>query len=186
MTSVAVLLAAGKSSRFGRTDKLRAEISGTAILTHSANNLAKCGADALIAVISDPALAPLLPAGFQIVTSHGQQSDSLRAGIAAARDLGATRCLIALADMPFVTAELLKRVLAAANPEAPSAASVDKGPMPPACFTSAHFDALGQISGDRGARQLLLSAPRCSLVPASAECLRDIDTVADLIACRAP
>ncbi|SNT76511.1 nucleotidyltransferase family protein [Paracoccus seriniphilus] len=184
MTQAAILLAAGHSRRFGAANKLCALINGTPILSHSASNLAASGADVLIAVLGDPALADLLPEGYQVVTCSGQQSDSLRAGLAAARAIGASGCLIALGDMPFVTGTFFRQILDAADSTTPSATSGGAGAMPPACFPAAYFDRLDAIQGDRGARQLLISTPRCHLVPAPPAMLRDIDTVADLRACR--
>lgn len=180
MTQIAILLAAGRSRRFGSLNKLCATISGIPILTRSATNLAGSGADACIAVLGDPALRDLVPSEFHIAHSDGLQSDSLRAGLAKARALGASRCLIALADMPFVPPAFLRQVMVSADAQTPSAAEGPSGAMPPACIPRALFAQLDLVRGDRGAGQILKAARNCHLIPPQPDMLRDIDTIEDL------
>lgn len=175
MTLIAVLLAGGRSTRFGADDKLRAMIDGVPMLTRSAKTLAACGADQCFAVLRDPAQAELLPAGVAPLFCQGQQSDSLRAGLQAARAAGATQMMIALADMPFVTPGLLRAVAAACGPVHPACAAGASGPQPPACFPASWFDALSLLQGDRGAGALLHQDPGVRLVAAVATELQDID-----------
>lgn len=175
MTDVAVLLAAGRSQRFGPSDKLGHMIDGQPMLAVSAGNLAQCGADHLVAVLRDPGLAAMLPPPFTCVICRGQQSDSLRAGLRAARQLGATRLLVALADMPYVPSALMRRVLAASDGIRPACcAGQDGQPMPPACFPASWFDRIDALAGDRGAGALLRNGA-CRVIRAEDAQLRDID-----------
>jgi molybdenum cofactor cytidylyltransferase len=175
MTLVAVLLAGGRSTRFGTEDKLRALIDGVPMLSRSAQVLAASGADHCFAVLREPTQATLLPASVTPVFCQGQQSDSLRAGLDAARAAGATRLLIALADMPFVTPGLLRAVSAACGPDHPACAAGASGPRPPACFPALWFEALGLLQGDRGAGALLQRDASVQFVAATDAALQDID-----------
>jgi len=180
--TAAVLLAAGASRRFGPDDKLLALWHGRPLVTHAAEALRASGLSPLIAVTANPEVAALLP-GFAVVAPdrpQPEQSDSLRAGIAEARRLGAPAALVALGDMPGVTADLLRAVAARASPAQPAAATDGTRAMPPACFPAALFEALLAATGDRGARPLLASLPDAQRVPAPAEALVDIDTRADI------
>lgn len=174
-----VLLAAGRSTRFGG-DKLLADLDGKPLALHAADMLAGIGFGALIAVCrADDAVLPglLEQRGFAIVRNDRPEdglSRSLQLGVEAAR--GSRAMLVALADMPFVTAALIARLLAAFD--GATLASLRQGqPMPPALFPQSVFDALAAAEGDAGARDLLRDAGR---VPADPQELRDIDTRADL------
>lgn len=169
MQTVGILLAAGRSVRFG-ADKRQALFRGLPLIEHAARAMRQARLDHRIVVG-----APL--AGFQVVDVQGLQSDSLRAGVQAA--LGAQRILIALADMPLVDAALLDEVVANCPPGGASAAQDGGPPMPPACFDVALFPALLELSGDRGAGALLRGlAPSC-IVPAPGK-LADVDRPEDL------
>ena len=136
MTTVAILLAAGASRRFGEADKLLAPFRGRALIGHAAQAVRQCGADACLAVVTSDAVAAQLE-GFDFVRppeAPPAQSDSLRAGIAAALVRGATRVLVVLGDMPFVDAAILKAVLARATADSASAVTDGARRAPPACF----------------------------------------------------
>ena len=177
MIRAGLLLAAGASRRFGPKDKLLSPLRGRPLIAHAAEAMRRAALDRRIAVIANPDLAPHL-AGFEIVAvAPGGQSDSLRAGLAAAGrpDL----LLIALADMPFVSARHLDRVVAAASDTMPSA-SRDRGPpMPPACFPAAWLPRLAALKGDRGAGPMIGDLPPAAVIEAAGQ-LADIDTVNDL------
>ncbi|MFV0411321.1 MAG: NTP transferase domain-containing protein [Paracoccus sp. (in: a-proteobacteria)] len=179
---MALLLAAGASRRFGTADKLRVSLdpNGAPMLTISARNLAASGADHLIAVLRDPALAQLLPGGFSHVICAGEQSSSLRAGLDHARRLGASRLLIALADMPDVPAALMTRVMAECDDDRPAAcAGPNALPMPPACFPASWFDRIEALRGDRGAGALLRGGA-ARILRTDGDWLRDIDRPEDI------
>lgn len=132
----------------------------------------------LIASTKSPEIAKLLPE-FQIATppeEAPEQSDSLRAGVCLAESHGATRIFIALADMPFVTADLLNEVVDKCTDSRPSAATDGQRTMPPACFPQPYFNALKTLSGDRGAGALLKELPQAALVQVADDMLIDIDT----------
>ena len=179
----AILLAAGRSLRFGTADKLFATIDGEPLLVHAARRLVEMKPARLIAVCSDArsaAASLLTPLGFEIAVNPNPErglSSSLACGIERARE--AEAALICLADMPFVTLRHLQALLARFDPvDAPLVASAREGiAMPPALFARSLFDKLAQAEGDRGGRTLLRSA---SLIEAPASELADIDLPKDL------
>ena len=182
MRTAAILLAAGASRRFGAPDKLLAPFRRRPLVLWSAEALRATAPDMLIAVTGSDRVAALLP-GFGIVAVPGPgtaQSDSLRAGVARAAELGADRALICLGDMPLVTADLLGEVLARCTQARGSAVLHGTRPMPPAAFPSALFPALLAVRGDRGARDLIAALPAEALVAAPPEQLADVDTPDDL------
>lgn len=176
----AILLAAGRSQRFGDEDKLLAELDGEALGIHAARRIVELQPGRRIAVCSDvdSSLARQFAAlGFEIVLNthpeHGL-SHSLASGIGLAAQGRAEAALICLADMPFVGINHLRALLTRFDPEtAPVVASERDGAvMPPALFARTLFDRLQQGEGDQGGRALLASAVR---VPAPADELIDID-----------
>ena len=171
---VGLLLAAGASRRFGQANKLLAPLWGRPLIAHAADAMRAARLSRRIAVISDPVLAAHL-AGFDLIlTAPAQQSDSLRASLAAAQT--PARLLIALGDMPLITAELLETVLNTCTDDTPSASRDEGGPpMPPACFPASWLPRLAALSGDQGAGRLLRDLPVTQLIEATGQ-LPDIDT----------
>lgn len=109
------------------------------------------------------------------------QSSSLRTGISA---LGPAfeAAMILLVDQPFVTATVIDRLIEewrAGN--APIVAPRYKGQYsPPVLFSRAVFAELLALTGDQGARRVLLADPtRVQSVPFDQHVLADIDTPDD-------
>ncbi|MFV0358806.1 nucleotidyltransferase family protein [Tropicimonas sp.] len=178
MTTVGLLLAAGRSRRFGPEDKLLAGFAGAPLVSHAARALAGCGFDHLLAAVCSARVAALL-AEYECVrldATAAAQSDSLRAGVSRAAELGADRLVIVLGDMPNLTSHLIRRVADTCGAGLASAATDGTCPMPPACFPSGSFAALSALSGDRGAGSLLRDLPAGQLVRATANDLLDFDT----------
>ena len=181
----AILLAAGRSSRFGVANKLLAPLGGMPLALHAAKAITELAPARRIAVCpdGDGPLAQLLAGeGFDIVANPDAErglSESLRRGIAAVQAETEQAALLCLADMPFIRAEHLAALLARFDAdEAPVVASGRDGfPMPPALFARSHFPALAKASGDSGGRALLASAV---IVPALAGQLGDIDRPGDM------
>ena len=177
-----MLLAAGRSTRFGDADKLAAPVLGLPLGLHVATALADIPFAARIAVCGDTAL-DYAAHGFRVVhnprAAEGA-SGSVRLGVAAARASGCDAVLVALADMPRVSAAHIRRLFDASDGATSVIASSDgHRPSPPALFGAAHFDTLAALTGDHGARHLIQTGRH---VVASADDLIDIDTAADLAA----
>lgn len=177
MIRAGLLLAAGASRRFGAADKLLATLHGRPLIEYAAAAMRNAGLDRRFAVIANPDLRRYLTDFHIVQIDPGTQSDSLRAGLAAAGQ--PDRLLIALADMPDVTAAHLDRVLVRTRDDRPAASRGDGRPMPPACFPQAWLRRLAMLAGDRGAGHLIRDLPAAALVQAKG-LLADIDRPDDL------
>lgn len=178
--TVLVLLAAGLSSRFGGANKLEQDFLGQPVGFHVVTALERIPFKNRIAVVDGVAL-DFASRGYDVIhnenPSRGMAS-SVHLGVARARDQGAAAVLIALADMPRVTATHIYAMFDAAHgPDTVVASSDGAYPRPPALFGAAHFDHLMTIEGDAGARHLIRSGRHVVTAPAE---LIDIDTPEDL------
>ena len=173
-----VLLAAGLSSRF-EGDKLAACFNGKPLWTWAAQACEVAGfAKRIIVVGERTRLQPDRSEWDVVVNPHPEEglSSSIRAGVAAAAECD--RVVLALADMPFVTPDHLRRL-------ADEAGTVltrqnDGRPGVPAGFSSRDFGSLLDLSGDRGAAAVAGRGARI-VEPATPGMLRDVDTRADLV-----
>ncbi len=175
-----VLLAAGRSERFGEEDKLAETWRGVPLAMHVVTAMAEIAFLDRVAIVSDTAL-DFAPHGYRMIDNPAPEtglSGSVRLGVAAAQQAGAAALLIVLADMPCVTAALIGALLAAAEgPAAVVAASDGTRPSPPALFGAGRFDQLARAGGDAGGRALIRDGLH---IITDAEDLIDIDTAADL------
>lgn len=119
---VVVLLAAGQSRRMGARNKLLIEIDGKPMVAHSADAILKSGNKSLIVVTgyeADKVQAALDGRGAVFVENpdHAEGlSSSLACGVAAV-PATAGAVLVCLGDMPRITAEHIKRLAAAWDPD---------------------------------------------------------------------
>lgn len=177
-----ILLAAGRSRRFGADDKLMAPYLGRPLGLHVVVALEAVPFCDRIAVVSETQL-DLAPCGYRVVRNDDPAAGlgrSLRLGMAAAAAGKADAVMIALADMPRVTATHIYRLLDRAEGSAAIVASSDGvDPRPPALFGSDHFAALLTSQGDIGARELVRRGHHVVTSPAE---LVDIDTPDQLAA----
>ena len=185
MRIAGILLAAGAATRFGG-DKLLARLpDGTAVGARSAMNLLAVVPD-VIAVLrpGDDALGRALGAAGARTTVCPDAETGMGASLAHAVRAadGADAYVVALADMPWIAAESIRRVVAAL--ESGSALVVPRYRQQrghPVGFGSAHRDALLALSGDSGARSLIASATDIHWIDVDDPgVVRDIDVRADL------
>ncbi|WP_242097852.1 nucleotidyltransferase family protein [Sphingomonas sp. CROZ-RG-20F-R02-07] len=178
--TVLILLAAGRSSRFPNGNKLEQEFLGRPVGLHVAVALEDMPFLDRIAVV-DGSTLDYGAHGFRVIHNDDQaagMSHSVGLGVAEAKRLGAEAVLIALADMPRVTAAHIYRMLDAADSADAVVASSDGAhPRPPALFARERFDFLMALEGDEGARRMVRAGRH--VVTARAE-LVDIDTPEDL------
>jgi 2-C-methyl-D-erythritol 4-phosphate cytidylyltransferase len=117
--TVAILLAAGSSRRMGEVDKLWADLGGAPVLAYSIVELATSPAVDRLVIVAPEAhhadLISLVPAGVEVQLAEGgaRRQDSVAAGVAAAPD--AAWYLVHDGARPFVTSELMARVLEGAQ-----------------------------------------------------------------------
>jgi molybdenum cofactor cytidylyltransferase len=156
-----ILLAAGTSRRFGG-DKLSFPLpDGTLIAVASAATLV-AALPRVVAVVRPGARAhaALRACGAQVVVcprADEGMGTSLAWGVAATA--GWTGWVVALADMPFVKPVTVSALVAAVTHGAALAAPRYQGRRGhPVCFGASYREALLELRGDRGGRDLLRSA----------------------------
>ena len=181
-----ILLAAGSSSRFGAHKLLHPLPDGTPMAIAALRNLAQ-GVEQVIVVVrpGDAQLMQLLvreKAQLRTCAKADQgMGASLACGVCAAPD--AAGWIIALADMPFVPAEIVRTLAAQLKAGDAIVAPAYLGERGhPVGFGRAFYPALSALSADHGARHILKQhADRVTLIPCTDPgVLRDIDTQADL------
>jgi molybdenum cofactor cytidylyltransferase len=183
---IAILLAAGAGTRFGGGKLLHPLPDGVAIAAHAVRNLREAGLE-VVAVVrpGDFPLADMLEQEGCHVTrcpdAAKGMGHSLAHGVASARE--ASGWIVALADMPRVKPQTLKRLIDAISSGAPIAAPVYQGARGhPVAFSAALAGELIALSGDTGARAVL-ERHRDDLVLVEVDdpgVVVDIDAKADL------
>lgn len=177
-----IYLAAGEGRRFGG-GKLEAELEGKMLGLHTAETLAAAGFGKLVAVCNatqtglNDALTSL---GFELVTNPEPakgQSSSLALGIGQIADAEISGALVALADMPYISAEHLRRLAEAFGGQRQVCSANGAARMPPAIFPRSMFAKLRGLTGDQGARKLLSDA---IIIEADPAILADVDRPEDL------
>jgi molybdenum cofactor cytidylyltransferase len=177
-----IVLAAGRSKRFGTADKLAAELFGRPLLHHVLETLNAFDFAQKI-VVCQPTTLDVAGFGFDradVDSAEGLQSDSLRTGIRALRTAPLAGILFALGDMPAVSHDHIHRLLEqfdAHDERCVVASDLEGARVPPALFAIGLVDDMVGMTGDRGARSLLRKAVS---VRASRAELVDVDTPDDL------
>lgn len=167
-----VLLAAGESERFGRPNKLLADVEGEPMVRRAARPLVEAGLDRVLVVVgyeADRVRAALEGLSLEIVKNPDYaagQSTSVQVGTRVAREAGAGAVCYALGDMPWVSPETVAALVRAYRAGAgdPLAAAYRGQRGNPTLFDERQFDALEDVSGDVGGRELLLTDDTAVLV----------------------
>jgi CTP:molybdopterin cytidylyltransferase MocA len=185
-----LLLAAGGGRRMGGRPKALLEYRGRPLVEHAAAALRDGGCVTVHVVIgaaADDVRGHAHLTGCHLVENpawSGGMGSSLRAGLAALRDGGATAVVVMLVDQPRVGPAVVARLLAAHRAGAELAAACYGGERGhPVLLGARHWDeAAAGARGDRGARDLLLAHAddlvlvECSDIAAP----DDVDTPEDL------
>ena len=189
MRVVAIVLAAGSSSRFG-SPKLLAPLAGRPLLQHALDALAAAGVDDVAVVLGDEheaAEAAIAWRGERRVINERPAdglSSSLRVGLdAAAEDAAAEAVLVVLGDQPALRPEVIRSVLGAAETSPAlfvrARHAADGAPNPVLVRRAAWAMAAG-LSGDRGLGPILAARPELVLEVAVEGASPDVDTPDDL------
>jgi len=156
---VGILLAAGSASRFGADKLLHPLPDGVAIAAHAARNLLAVLPD-VVAVVRPgdfPLYDMLEQEGCQVTTFQGAargMGASLAHGVGEAR--GAEGWVIALADMPKIAPDTVRKVVAALQAGALIARPLYEGQGGhPVGFSAKLRDELLALDGDAGARGVI-------------------------------
>jgi molybdenum cofactor cytidylyltransferase len=155
-----ILLAAGEGRRFGGPKQL-ARLNGRPLIEHAlAAMLAVPAVDPVVIVLGAhaeriQAEADLRGAEVIVCTDWADgQSASLKAGAAALGEVDAA--VITLADQPFITPQVIAGVLDQRGRHLVVRATYDGRPGHPVLLERRLLDHVRELSGDTGARDLLI------------------------------
>lgn len=191
MKIAAVIVAAGRSSRFNGGNKMLADLNGTPLIRHAASAVAASHVAEVVLVVSPSSNNIIAAAGegpWRVAINSDAAaglSGSIRTGIAVL-DTSIDGALIVLGDMPFVTAGLMTKLCETftVNDGAHIVFPVtgDGRQANPVLWPRALFPALIALTGDTGGKAVLaanagLHAPVAIDDEAAAF---DVDTAEDL------
>lgn len=184
-----LILAAGEGTRFGGRKQL-AELDGRPLLEHSVRAMTASPVGRVVVVLG--ALVEEVTAGVDL---HGAepyrcerwdegQAASLACGLAELADCEAV--VVTLGDQPRMSPDAIRRVIAArGNAAAAVRATYGGAPGHPVLLEKELFESFRNVSGDHGARNLLLSVPVSEVPCDDLGGGEDVDTPAELDALRA-
>jgi CTP:molybdopterin cytidylyltransferase MocA len=184
-----ILLAAGAATRFGSSKQL-VDLDGRPLLEHSIRAVTSSPVGRVVVVLgaaADQVMARVDPHGAEFIVCDRWdegQSASLACGLAELSDCDAV--VITLGDQPRLSPEAIRRVIAARGEGVDAVrATYDGEPGHPVLLEHSLFDRMRNVSGDRGARNLLLSVPTSEVACEDLGGGEDVDTPAQLDALRA-
>jgi molybdenum cofactor cytidylyltransferase len=198
----AVVLAAGKSSRFGSDKRLNILPSGVPMAVQSILNLTALGIDVFVVVKPEDPLPECFRqfTEFHLENKHRVKTvrwveckdhalgmgHSLSCGVSALEQAGFGACLVTLADMPFIQSSTYEQLLTAIAMGKANGVSVArpvyKGiPGHPVGFAREWFPKLISSTGDEGAKSWLkaLKHPIKLIDVHDPGVLKDIDQTSD-------
>jgi molybdenum cofactor cytidylyltransferase len=191
---VAVILAAGRSTRMGGPNKLLAELSGKPLVRTVTEQALASGASGVIVVTGhqaaevEKALAGLKVKFVRNPDFAAGLASSVKTGIAAV-PANADGAVVCLGDMPLIDARLIDRLIEAFAPDRGELIAVpvsDGRRGNPVLWSRRFFTELMSLDGDIGARHLIAKhAEAVAEVPVEGHgAFLDIDTPEALAAAR--
>ena len=181
---VAVVLAAGQSSRMGE-NKLLADVDGQPMIRRTVASLRQAADLTVVVTGRDREQVEAALRGLPVMMVHNSRyaegmSGSLRAGVAALPP-DTDAAVIGLGDMPLVGPDAVRRLIAAYNPAEHRSICIpvfEGRRGNPVLWGREHFAALQAQSGDAGARGLFpgLAEEIVEVAMPDAAVLTDIDT----------
>jgi molybdenum cofactor cytidylyltransferase len=186
--TAAIVLAAGRSSRFG-ANKLLAELEGRPILEHVLGTAIELGLEPIVVVVGDELdqAADQIDwrTGVRVVneTPDAGITSSLRIGLMALWEREVERVLVLLGDQPKLRADQASVVLAAAtDPERPIVVPVyaDGGNRNPVLLERSAWPHAVALLGDRGMAQVIAARPELVRYVDVPGANPDVDTPEDL------
>jgi molybdenum cofactor cytidylyltransferase len=182
-----ILLAAGTSSRMG-SNKMLFELDGESVLRRAARRALAAGLSPLVVVLgheSDKAWREIedLPLEWALNPLYEQGiNTSLKGGIMAVRGFKAKAALVMLADMPFVTTEMIAAMVARYRAStAPLVISDYEGVnAPPMLYDHRLFAELLTMDGEGCGRQVVKRhRGEAEVLPWPVSALADLDVPED-------
>ena len=187
----AIILAAGESKRFGSEDKLLAKVGGVSILERVVNVIAGAGAEKTIVVtgVNHEVIVSLL-SGYEVELIRNEKWEegmgtSLSFGASVVDTSAYSGLLVCLGDLPFIEANNIRKLIAAFFDHKGRSIVLpihNHKRGHPVIFPSFFQKELIKLSGDSGAKSVLLSAAEkvVEVEMESDQNLRDIDCQSDL------
>jgi molybdenum cofactor cytidylyltransferase len=182
-----LILAAGAGTRFGDKPKQLAELEGRPLLDHAiASQCAVAELERIVVVLGARAEEIMAKVDFMraepVVCERWKdgQAASLRRGIEVlSGEAHLTKVIVTLGDQPRMTPELIARFV---NEPPATRAVYDGRPGHPVVLGPVQLRLIGNLHGDRGARDLLQGGKtiECGHLRSA----RDVDTPEDLEAIR--
>jgi molybdenum cofactor cytidylyltransferase len=181
-----ILLAAGTSSRMGR-NKMLFELNGESVLRGAARRALAAGLSPLLVVLgheAEKSRAELDGLPCQVVINPNYEqgiNSSLKAGVSAV-PAGTQAAVVMLADMPFVTPEMIAGLIDRyQKSEAPLVISDYEGVnAPPMLYDKSLFDELLAMTGEGCGRQVVRRhREEAEVLAWSPSALADIDVPED-------
>lgn len=182
-----LVLAAGRSTRFGARNKLTVDWGGEPLVAAPVRAAILAGLSPVVVVTARDEVASAL-AGAPVrrvdaTIPDGGLSASLRAGLGAL-PAGIAGAVVLLGDMPLVTADHIRRLAAAFAPESDRSIVVPTSGGRrgnPVLLAARHFAEMAAATGDVGARRLFETNSSAIVeVPLDDAVLFDVDVEADL------
>lgn len=191
MNIAAIIVAAGRSSRFAEGNKLLADFKGGPIIRHVMAAVEASPINAIVLVTAGDGDAVLTAAGkgrWQAIKNPRALeglSTSIQCGLAALpQDIDGA--MIVLADMPAVTPDLIEQLCAtfkAHNGEKIVFPQTDGGRQGnPVLWPRTFFAELMHLTGDTGGKAVLAAHPELQMpvIVTGDAATFDIDTISDL------
>lgn len=162
MVTGAVILAAGKASRFGSPKQLL-EFKGETLIDRACRTALEAGCDPVLRVLgahAESIQSLPCPAGISTLVHQDWEKGmggSLAAGVARLLELqpGLDAIFVLLTDQPLATPDLLGEMRSALHPNTIVWCDHGETMGPPALFARAHFEELTALQGDRGAKAVI-------------------------------
>jgi CTP:molybdopterin cytidylyltransferase MocA len=182
-----LVLAAGAATRFGGAKQL-AMLDGEPLLEHALRAMTAAPVGRVVVVLGSGAdeIASVvdLHGADSIVCSRWEegQSASLACGLAELADCEAV--VVTLGDQPRMSPDAIRRVIASRNGAPAVRATYGGTPGHPVLLERELFEPLRNVSGDKGARNLLLSVQVLDVPCDDLGGGEDVDTRSELDALR--
>ena len=184
-----LVLAAGAATRFGSAKQL-AEIDGRPMLEHAILAMVASPVGRVVVVLGSGAEEVLqrvdLHGGDAVVCERWAEGQSASLACGLAELSGSEAVVVTLGDQPFVSPDAIRRVIAArGNGAAAVRATYHGAPGHPVLLERRLFERMRDVTGDHGARNLLISVQTREVPCDDLGGGQDVDTPAQLDALRA-
>jgi molybdenum cofactor cytidylyltransferase len=183
-----LVLAAGAATRFGAPKQL-ADLDGAPLLEHVLRTMTAAPVERVVVVLgagADEVAAGVdLHGAEPVVCGRWEEGQSASLACGLAELAGCEAVVVTLGDQPRVSPDAIRRVISARNGAAAVRATYNGNPGHPVLLERSLFEQLRNVSGDKGARNLLLSVTVLDVPCDDLGGGEDVDTPAELDALRA-